>query len=150
MSKQMNSNIQFSGTPKEQAHQLLELLKDKHLDIDALKTLLPANVEVIREFITCMKEDMAANAASYNRVIGILESSLKNLEDIIKDGEVSEEEKKRCHEEIVRIHQHVCDIQLAHEKNLLDFWAHISKYVFLLLAVIVVIASGGKVKLPKK
>lgn len=154
MSKKNNNkpfNItQLSGTPKMQALQLLEILKDKTLDIDSLKVLLPANVDVMKEFISCMRVDIEANQQAYGRVVGILEVSLSNLQEIIKDGKIDSNERMRCFDEISKIHQLICDLQKEHDKNLKDFWKTISGYIFALLAITVVVTSGGKIKPPTK
>ncbi len=141
----------LSGSPKEQAKQLFELLKDRSLDIDSLKLLLPNNVEVIKEFISCLQTDMKSNQAAYERVITIFEESIHNLNEIIKDGKITDSEKERCHEELLNLHKLMIEFHNEHEKRLYDFWKDISKYVFLLLGIIIIIASGGRInKLPTK
>lgn len=142
--KNKNKNHQvshLSGSPKEQAKQLLDILKDRSLDIESLNVLLPANVEVIKEFIACLQSDIAANQASYDRVIGIFEGSIQTLREIIKDGNIDIEEKKRVLEVIMSLHQQLIDLHKEHERNFYAFWKDICKYLFAILGIIVMLTS---------
>ena len=144
-----NKITSLNGTPKEQATQLLEILKDRHLDLEMLKELLPANVDIIKEFITCLKSDLNANQAAYGKMMSIFESTIQNLNGIIKDGKISEEEKKICLDEIYRLHQLMVDAQNKHEENQKDFWKRIMGYVTFIIGIIIILA-GGKGKIPNK
>lgn len=134
----------LNGTPKEQAAQLLENLKDRHLDLEKLKELLPANVDIIKEFITCLKSDLNANQAAYGKMMSIFESTIQNLNGIIKDGKISKEEKKICLDEIYRLHQLMVDAHNKHEENQKDFWKRIMGYVTFIIGIIIVLAGKGK------
>lgn len=147
--KKDNKIVPLNGTPKEQAAQLLELLKDRHLDLEMLKELLPANVDIIKEFITCLQSDLNANQAAYGKMMGIFESTIQNLNGIIKDGKISEEEKKICLDEIYRLHQLMVEAQNKHEENQKDFWKRIMGYVTFIIGLIIILA-GGKGKIPNK
>jgi len=144
-----NKITSLNGTPKEQAAQLLEILKDRHLDLEMLKELLPANVDIIKEFITCLKSDLNANQAAYGKMMSIFESTIQNLNNIIKDGKISEEEKKICLDEIYRLHQLMVDAHNKHEENQKDFWKRIMGYVTFIIGIIIILA-GGKGKIPNK
>ena len=145
MNKNKNHQVsRLSGSPKEQAKQLLDILKDRSLDIESLKVLLPANVEVIKEFIVCLQSDLAANQAAYNRVIGIFEGSIQTLHEIIKDGNIDEEEMKRVLEEIQNLHQQIIDLHKEHEKNILGFWKDVVKWIFSIIGIIIVVTTGRK------
>lgn len=134
----------LNGTPKEQATQLLEILKDRHLDLETLKELLPANVDIIKEFITCLKSDLNANQAAYGKMMSIFESTIQNLNGIIKDGKISKEEKEICLDEIYRLHQLMVDAHNKHEENQKDFWKRIMGYVTFIIGIIIVLAGKGK------
>ena len=145
MNKNKNHQVShLSGSPKEQAKQLLDILKDRSLDIESLKVLLPANVEVIKEFIICLQSDLAANRASYDRVIGIFEGSIQTLREIIKDGNIDKEEKKRVEEEVLRLHQQMIDLHREHEKNILGFWKDVVKWIISIIGIIIVVTTGRK------
>lgn len=145
MKRKNKKNITpLNGTPKEQATQLLELLKDRHLDLETLKELLPANVDIIKEFITCLKSDLNANQAAYGKMMSIFESTIQNLNGIIKDGKISKEEKKICLDEIYRLHQLMVDAHNKHEENQKDFWKRIMGYVTFIIGIIIVLAGKGK------
>jgi len=145
MNKKKNHQVsRLSGSPKEQAKQLLDILKDRSLDIESLKVLLPANVEVIKEFIVCLQSDLAANQAAYNRVIGIFEGSIQTLHEIIKDGNIDEEEMKHVLEEIQNLHQQIIDLHKEHEKNILGFWKDVVKWIFSIIGIIIVVTTGRK------
>ena len=139
----------LSGSPKEQAKQLFDILKDRSLDIESLNVLLPANVEVIKEFIVCLQSDLTANQAAYDRVIGIFEGSIQTLREIIKDGNIDEEEKKRVLDVILSLHQQMICLQSEHEKNILGFWKDVVKWIFSILGIIIVVTTGIK-GLPSK
>ena len=150
MNKKKNHQVShLSGSPKEQAKQLLDILKDRSLDIESLKVLLPANVEVIKEFIVCLQSDLTANQAAYDRVIGIFEGSIQTLREIIKDGNIDEEEKKRVLDVILSLHQQMICLQSEHEKNILGFWKDVVKWIFSILGIIIVVTTGIK-GLPSK
>ena len=150
MNKKKNYQVShLSGSPKEQAKQLLNILKDRSLDIESLKLLLPANVEVIKEFIVCLQSDLTANQAAYERVIGIFEGSIQTLREIIKDGNIDEEEKKRVLDVILSLHQQMICLQSEHEKNILGFWKDVVKWIFSILGIIIVVTTGIK-GLPSK
>lgn len=142
--KNKKNIIPLNGTPKEQATQLLEILKDRHLDLETLKELLPANVDIIKEFITCLKSDLNANQAAYGKMMNIFESTIQNLNGIIKDGKISKEEKKICLDEIYRLHQLMVDAHNKHEENQKDFWKRIMGYVTFIIGIIIVLAGKGK------
>lgn len=134
----------LSGTPKEQASQLLKIMKDSKLDVEQLRELLPNNIEVIKEFITCMKSDIDANQKAYARIIDLFEVSIKNLNEIIKDGKINDDEKKNCREEIVNIYKLMRDFHLEHERNLFGFWKEIAMGIFGLSAFIAYLTGRGK------
>lgn len=139
-----NRITSLNGTPKEQAAKLLEILKDRNLDLEMLKELLPANVDIIKEFITCLKSDLNANQAAYGKMMSIFESTIQNLNGIIKDGKISKEEKKICLDEIYRLHQLMVDAHNKHEENQKDFWKRIMGYVTFIIGIIIVLAGKGK------
>ena len=77
-------------------------------------------------------------------MMSIFESTIQNLNGIIKDGKISKEEKEICLDEIYRLHQLMVDAHNKHEENQKDFWKRIMGYVTFIIGIIIVLAGKGK------
>lgn len=135
----------LEGTPKEQAKQLMELLKDRTLSIEALKELMPMNMKVIEEFISCMKTELEANRTTYGKVIDSINASLDVLRGILKDGKIDEKERDKVLKEIDHLHEVMVEIHDKHEERVFD----LAKWFAGMVAFIVLIITylgGGKGK----
>ncbi len=134
--KTKNVPIELKGSPKEQAAQLFELLKDRTLSIEALKEILPMDVKVIEEFTSCMKSELEANRKAYDKVIDSFNASLDVLRDAIKDGKLDADEREKIRDEIDRLHQMLIDIHDKHEARVFDFVKWMTGLVTLIILVI--------------
>ncbi len=139
-------NIHLSGSPKDQASQLLDIIKERQLGLDELNAIFPKNIEVIKEFTSCMKSEMAANQTAFVETKQFLEKSLDIIDGIIKDGKIDDEERKICIQEIRDINQNMIDLQKEHERNHYAFWKDMSTKILAFLAFIAVLVAGGKGK----
>ena len=136
----------LEGTPKEQAKQLMELLKDRTLSIEALKELMPMNMKVIEEFMSCMKTELEANRTTYGKVIDSINASLDVLRGKIGDGKIDEKEKEKMYEELYRLHTLMGDIHDKHEARVFDIakmWTKIIGILTILIAILLGNKGGG-------
>ena len=137
-----NVPTELKGSPKEQAMQLFELLKDRTISIEALKEILPMDVKVIEEFTSCMKSELEANRKAYDKVIDSFNASLDVLRDTIKDGNIDADEREKVRNEIERLHQMLVDIHDKHEARVFDFLKWIASIVGLMVISIIYLVSG--------
>ena len=133
---------ELKGSPKEQAQQLFELLKDRTLSIEALKEILPMDVKVIEEFTSCMKSELEANRKEYDKVIDSFNVSLDVLRNAIKDGKLDADEREKIRDEIYRLHQMMADIHDKHEARRFDLLKWITAILGFIMLVITVLGSG--------
>lgn len=110
----MKKNFILKGTPKEQAYQLVDAVKNKKVSGRKLKEILPLTKEFFQGLVDCLKKEID-NEHTENRTV--LETIIKNIEfyqSLLRDHDMDKEERQDIRNKISEDLQKLSDI---HNKN---------------------------------
>ena len=110
----MRKSFILKGTPKEQAYQLVDAIKNKKVSGRNLKEIFPLNKEFFQGLVDCLKKE-SDNEHTENKIV--LETIIKNIEynqSLLRDHDMDKEEKQDIRNKISEDLQKLSDI---HNKN---------------------------------
>jgi ribosomal protein S15P/S13E len=107
-------NFTLKGTPKEQAYQLVDAVKNHKVSVRKLKEIVPVTKEFVQGLVDCLKKEID-NEHTENKVV--LETIIKNIENLqshLRDQAIDKEERQSIRDLINQQLQMLSDI---HNKN---------------------------------
>lgn len=132
---------------KKNAKELFKQIKKGEVSAVELKDIVKdVDCTFIKDFAEVIKNETITNAESYKTVISFFNRQIELLNEIVKDGNVTADEK----EQVLKIISDINDKVHSLEKNRTDNSYKFKKFVTTCATVIITVGiyvlTGGKVK----
>ncbi len=94
--KKENKQIEIkplTGTDKEKAYQLFNLIKEQEIPVNVLETIVPISVDFVKEFASCIKLQIEYERERDKKYLDIMDRLSRCLSDRLSDNTISESER---------------------------------------------------------
>lgn len=133
----------LNGNSQEIAQQLIEIAKNRKLTAEDINALTPISKEVLQSIGTALKDSVINANSTSDRFFTYFEKQMDLYSEMIKDGNLSEDNKKLICNELSKAAGYVNTY--AHETT--KGWQYLSAFLTAILGVFLVIITimlGGK------
>lgn len=141
-------NIVLKGTVEEQAKQLWETLREKHIDAEELKELVPMAGDFFRALADVLQREIESETSAYKDFHTSIQLIVEVCKDALADGNVSKEERLSILELLDKLSERMFQAQLDHNKQRRRFKQFLVGCGTLFAVVIAILTgkggSGGK------
>lgn len=110
-------NIVLKGTVEEQAKQLWETLREKHIDAEELKELVPMAGDFFRALADVLQREIESETSAYKDFHTSIQMIVEVCKAALADGNVSKEERLRILELLDKLSERMFQAQLDHNKH---------------------------------
>lgn len=125
------------------AKQLLKELKERKVSIEELKEFVQLDITFIKEFATVIKNEIETNGKCNERTIEFFDKQVGLLISIIKDGNITKEEKDEIYIIIENINDKIIEIEKNRENNSNCFKKFVMGCLTMLGLAIVFVLGGN-------
>ena len=94
--KKENKQIEIkplTGTDKEKAYQLFNLIKEQEIPVNVLETIVPIAVDFVKEFASCIKLQIEYERERDKKYLDIMDRLSRCLSDRLSDNTILESER---------------------------------------------------------
>lgn len=110
-------NIVLKGTVEEQAKQLWETLREKHVDAEELKELVPMAGDFFRALADVLQREIESETSACKDFHTSIQMIVEVCKAALADGNVSKEERLRILELLGKLSEQIFQAQLDNNKH---------------------------------
>lgn len=139
----MDKQIKLSGSNQEQANQLWNILKERHLSAEEIQALTPVTNEFIQALGNCIQRQIESEEKNYQQFQATMQAIVALCNNALKDNVVSQQERKEIFELLDKLSERMRDVQINKQDNDGKFKRMFAACGTGLLAIIVILLGGG-------
>lgn len=144
----MEKPIILKGTTEEQAQQLWDVLKKKHIDAQELKELVPVTSDFFRALSEVMTREIESEKSAYKQFHESMQSIVKACNAALADGHVTQEERFRIYDLLDNLSERMAEAEKVKAVQTTRRILFISGCVTFIMSLIAILTgkggSGGK------
>lgn len=128
----------------EKAKQLFKKFKQQKFSIEELKQFVQLDVELIRAFTDVLKSEIDADFKSYKDIVEFFNKECEYLLAIIKDGNITKEEKDNIYAILKDINDKIAEIEKNRENNSNSIKKFLVTCTTFIVSIVIIIFGRNK------
>lgn len=139
----MDKQIKLSGSNQEQANQLWNILKDRHLSAEEIQALAPVTKEFIQALGNCIQRQIESEEKNYQQFQATMQAIVALCNNALKDNVVSQQERKEIFELLDKLSERMRDVQINKQDNDSKFKKYVVSCVAALCGIVILRSGRG-------